>query len=51
MPENSTNAIRNTNAAIRYYFKMDPEKLDEDEWARVATELEYILQQVNGKKP
>ncbi len=35
--------IGKINALLRYHFKIDPDKLDDDEWAKSWGELKYAL--------
>jgi len=33
---------------LRYYFNIEPDTLNEDDWAMRVTELEWILPKING---
>lgn len=35
--------IRQVNALLRFHFKLDPDKLNDDEWAEAWADLKYAL--------
>lgn len=38
-------------AQLRYYFKIDPDQLDDDELIRMHAELQYVRKLENDNQP
>jgi hypothetical protein len=35
--------IAKNNALIRFYFKVDPERLSDNKWCQLVEELDFVL--------